>query len=53
MTNIYNEGAPTFASGLASSTLTAFFDYSAAIWKELARQSRWDCCVADSGSLAA
>lgn len=27
--------------------------YSAAIWKELARQSRWDCCVADSGSLAA
>jgi len=26
MTNIYNEGAPTFASGLARSTLTAFFD---------------------------
>jgi hypothetical protein len=26
MTNIYNEGAPSFASGLAKSTLTAFFD---------------------------
>jgi len=26
MTNIYNEGAPNFASGLAKSTLTAFFD---------------------------
>ncbi|MBB3643860.1 hypothetical protein FHX14_000019 [Rhizobium sp. BK619] len=26
MTNIYNEGAPRFASGLAKSTLTAFFD---------------------------
>ena len=26
MTNIYNEGAPHLASGLAKSTLTAFFD---------------------------
>lgn len=26
MTNIYNEGAPSFAGGLAKSTLTAFFD---------------------------
>ena len=26
MTNVYNEGAPSFASGLAKSTLTAFFD---------------------------
>ncbi|TWF49486.1 hypothetical protein [Neorhizobium alkalisoli] len=26
MTNVYNEGAPAFASNLAKSTLTAFFD---------------------------
>lgn len=26
MTNVYNEGAPSFAGGLAKSTLTAFFD---------------------------
>lgn len=26
MTNVYNEGAPAFPSGLAKSTLTAFFD---------------------------
>lgn len=41
------------ASGFATVDLHHATGYSAAIWKELARQSRWDCCVADSGSLAA